>query len=117
MEKGEIKAKGVFDPVQIQKRLEKLCKKKIELVSPKIQIKETPVVEKKIVKETKEVRCSLSPICLNNLLLNILFDFILNNLPLLNNRIEVELFDFIFNCISLIETVFTEQSWPPFCFF
>ncbi|XP_021813141.1 heavy metal-associated isoprenylated plant protein 4 isoform X2 [Prunus avium] len=54
MEKGEIKAKGVFDPVQIQKRLEKLCKKKIELVSPKIQIKETPVVEKKIVKETKE---------------------------------------------------------------
>ncbi|XP_008232228.1 PREDICTED: heavy metal-associated isoprenylated plant protein 3 isoform X2 [Prunus mume] len=54
MEKGEIKAKGVFDPVQIQKRLEKLCKKKIELVSPKIQIKETPVIEKKIVKEPKE---------------------------------------------------------------
>lgn len=72
MEKGEIKAKGVFDPVQIQKRLEKLCKKKIELVSPKIQIKETPVIEKKIVKEPKEVRCSLSPICLNNILLNIL---------------------------------------------
>ncbi|KAH0980790.1 hypothetical protein GBA52_007967 [Prunus armeniaca] len=54
MEKGEIKAKGVFDPVQIQKRLEKLCKKKIELVSPKIPIKETPVIDKKIVKEPKE---------------------------------------------------------------
>jgi hypothetical protein len=51
--KGEIKVKGDFDPVKIQKRLEKLCKKKIELVSPKVQIKESTTTEKIVVKETK----------------------------------------------------------------
>lgn len=55
MEKGEIKVKGVFDPTKIQKRLEKLSKKKVELISPKPQIKESTVTEKKVVKETKEV--------------------------------------------------------------
>ncbi|XP_048447646.1 heavy metal-associated isoprenylated plant protein 4 isoform X2 [Pyrus x bretschneideri] len=54
MEKGEIKVKGVFDPTKIQKRLEKLSKKKVELISPKPQIKESTVTEKKVVKETKE---------------------------------------------------------------
>ncbi|KAM1048823.1 hypothetical protein ACFX1X_028229 [Malus domestica] len=54
MEKGEIKVKGVFDPTKIQKRLEKLSKKKVELISPKPQIKESTETEKKVVKETKE---------------------------------------------------------------
>lgn len=53
--KGEIKVKGDFDPVKIQKRLEKLCRKKIELVSPKVQIKESTTTEKIVVKETKVV--------------------------------------------------------------
>ncbi|RXH93231.1 hypothetical protein DVH24_013807, partial [Malus domestica] len=47
--------KGVFDPTKIQKRLEKLCKKKIELVSPKIQIKESTVIEKKVHKHAELV--------------------------------------------------------------
>ncbi|KAM2064833.1 hypothetical protein ACFX16_028182 [Malus domestica] len=54
MEKGEIKVKGIFDPTKIQKRLEKLSKKKVELISPKPQIKESTETEKKVVKETKE---------------------------------------------------------------
>ena len=53
--KGEIKVKGDFDPVKIQKRLEKICRKKIELVSPKVQIKESTTTEKIVVKETKVV--------------------------------------------------------------
>ncbi|PRQ56796.1 putative heavy metal-associated domain, HMA [Rosa chinensis] len=57
-DKGEIKVKGNFDPTKIQKRLQKLCKKKIELVSPKVQIKESITTEKKVVKETKEVAIS-----------------------------------------------------------
>ncbi|RXI06652.1 hypothetical protein DVH24_025788 [Malus domestica] len=64
MEKGEIKVKGVFDPTKIQKRLEKLSKKKVELISPKPQIKESTETEKKVVKETKEVNnqfCSFIP--------------------------------------------------------
>ena len=52
-EKGEIKVKGNFDAIKIQKRLEKLCKKKVELVSPKVQIKESTTTEKIVVKETK----------------------------------------------------------------
>ena len=54
-EKGELKVKGVIDPLKIQKRLEKLSKKKVELVSPKVKIKETPVKVETKVKETKEV--------------------------------------------------------------
>ncbi|EXB70672.1 hypothetical protein L484_023858 [Morus notabilis] len=54
MEKGEIKAKGSFDPIEIQKRIEKLANKKIELISPKIQIKESVQTDKKVVKETKQ---------------------------------------------------------------
>lgn len=68
-DKGEIKVKGNFDPTKIQKRLEKLCKKKIELVSPKVQIKESITTEKKVVKETKEVVLTLSHIYSSNLLL------------------------------------------------
>ena len=52
-EKGEIKVRGDFDPTKIQKRLEKLCKKKVELVSPKVQIKESTTTETIVVKETK----------------------------------------------------------------
>lgn len=58
--KGEIKVKGDFDPVKIQKRIEKLCKKKIELVSPKVQIKESTTTQKIVVKETKEVVLTLT---------------------------------------------------------
>lgn len=60
MGKGEIKVKGDFDPVKIQKRIEKLCKKKIELVSPKVQIKESTTTQKIVVKETKEVVLTLT---------------------------------------------------------
>lgn len=52
MEKGEIKAKGNFDPIKVHKRIQKLSKMKIELISPKVQVKET---EKKVIKETKQV--------------------------------------------------------------
>ncbi|PON87511.1 Heavy metal-associated domain containing protein [Trema orientale] len=55
MEKGEIKAKGSFDPIKVQKRIQKLSKKKIELISPKLQIKDTIQTEKKVTKETKQV--------------------------------------------------------------
>ncbi|KAL5560667.1 hypothetical protein UlMin_036878 [Ulmus minor] len=54
MEKGEIKVKGSFDPIVIQKRIEKFSKKKIELISPKIQIKETIEKDKKVIKEIKQ---------------------------------------------------------------
>lgn len=54
MEKSELKVKGVIDPVKIQKRIEKVSKRKVELVSPKIKAKESVTVEKKV-KETKEV--------------------------------------------------------------
>ncbi|XVF64954.1 hypothetical protein PTKIN_Ptkin09bG0208200 [Pterospermum kingtungense] len=40
MEKGEIKVKGVIDAIKIHKMIEKLTKKKVELVSPKINIAE-----------------------------------------------------------------------------
>ncbi|XP_062097630.1 heavy metal-associated isoprenylated plant protein 4 [Humulus lupulus] len=54
MEKCEIWVKGSFDPIKIQKRIQKLCKKKVELILPKVQIKETSLVEKKVIKETKQ---------------------------------------------------------------
>ncbi|PON56704.1 Heavy metal-associated domain containing protein [Parasponia andersonii] len=55
MEKDEIKAKGSFDPIKVQKRIQKLSKKKIELISPKLQIKGAIQTEKKVTKETKQV--------------------------------------------------------------
>jgi hypothetical protein len=55
VEKSDLKVKGVIDPIKIQKRIEKLIKRKVELVSPKITIKESSEVEKKEIKETKEV--------------------------------------------------------------
>ncbi|KAF4388149.1 hypothetical protein G4B88_021845 [Cannabis sativa] len=56
MEKCEIRVKGCFDPIKVQKRIQKLSKKKIELISPKVQIKETTIIEKKVTKEIKQVR-------------------------------------------------------------
>lgn len=53
-EKSELKVKGAIDPVKIQKRIEKISKRKVELISPKIKAKESVTVEKKV-KETKEV--------------------------------------------------------------
>ena len=50
--------KGVSHPIKIQKRVKKLSKRNVELVSPKIVIKESVAVEKKVIKETKEVRGS-----------------------------------------------------------
>jgi hypothetical protein len=54
-DKSELKVKGVIDPVKIQKQIEKLSKKKVELISPKPKIKEIAAVEKKVVKEIKQV--------------------------------------------------------------
>ena len=54
-DKSELKVKGVIDPVKIQKQIEKLSKKNVELISPKPKIKEIAVVEKKVVKEIKQV--------------------------------------------------------------
>lgn len=57
MEKDEIKVKGVFDPIQILKRIQKLSNKKTDLVSPKVQeikVKDTPKADKNA-KETKQV--------------------------------------------------------------
>ncbi|XP_075643541.1 heavy metal-associated isoprenylated plant protein 4 [Castanea sativa] len=54
MEKGELKVKGAIDPVKIQKQIEKISKRKVELISPKIKAKESVPVEKKV-KETKEL--------------------------------------------------------------
>ena len=51
MVKGEIKAKGSFDPIKIQKQIEKLSKKKIELISPTVPIKDNIQTEKKVIKE------------------------------------------------------------------
>lgn len=48
-EKSEIKVKGVIDVIKIHKLLEKLSKKKVELVSPLVKVTES-VTEKKEVK-------------------------------------------------------------------
>ncbi|WCJ22838.1 Heavy metal-associated isoprenylated plant protein 4 [Euphorbia peplus] len=53
-EKAEIKVRGGIDVIKIHKRIEKLSKKKVELVSPQIK-KEIVVTEKKVVKEVKKV--------------------------------------------------------------
>ncbi|KAG6628431.1 heavy metal-associated isoprenylated plant protein 4 [Carya illinoinensis] len=52
-EKGELKVKGAIDPVKMQKRIEKLSKKKVVLISPIVKAKESVTIEKKV-KETKE---------------------------------------------------------------
>lgn len=61
---GKITVKGVFDVVKMHKRIEKLSKKKVELVSPKPKIIQEVVAassEKKVVKETlKEVSIILA---------------------------------------------------------
>ncbi|XP_040993575.1 heavy metal-associated isoprenylated plant protein 4 [Juglans microcarpa x Juglans regia] len=46
-EKGEMKVKGVIDPIKMQKRIEKLSKKKVVLVSPIVKPKESVTIEKK----------------------------------------------------------------------
>jgi hypothetical protein len=52
--KGELKVRGVIDPSKIHKQIEKLSKKKVELVSPKPKIKELVEI-KKVVEEIKQV--------------------------------------------------------------
>ncbi|KAL5799115.1 hypothetical protein ACOSQ2_003935 [Xanthoceras sorbifolium] len=53
IEKSEIKVKGVFEVIKIHKLIEKVSKRKVELISP--QVKVTAATEKKVVaKETKE---------------------------------------------------------------
>ncbi|XP_065859480.1 heavy metal-associated isoprenylated plant protein 4 isoform X2 [Euphorbia lathyris] len=53
-EKAEIKVKGVIDVIKIHKKIEKMSKKKVELLSPLLK-KEIVVTEKKVVKEIKQV--------------------------------------------------------------
>lgn len=50
IEAGEIRVKGLIHAKKIQERIEKISKKKVELVSPEGKIKDTTV---KV--ETKEV--------------------------------------------------------------
>ncbi|XP_056161775.1 heavy metal-associated isoprenylated plant protein 4 isoform X2 [Syzygium oleosum] len=50
MESNEVKVKGAIDPLGIHKKIERLSKRKVELISPKIKIKEVET-EKKVVKE------------------------------------------------------------------
>ncbi|KAJ0053268.1 hypothetical protein Pint_00005 [Pistacia integerrima] len=54
-EKSEIKAKGMIDVIKIHKLIEKLSKKKVELISPQIKLeKESAGTDQKKPKETKE---------------------------------------------------------------
>ncbi|KAJ7950671.1 Heavy metal-associated isoprenylated plant protein [Quillaja saponaria] len=53
VEKGEIKVKGKLDPIKIQKLIEKKIKRNVELVSPKIKIKESTPTDTKV-KEIKQ---------------------------------------------------------------
>ncbi|XP_030550871.2 LOW QUALITY PROTEIN: heavy metal-associated isoprenylated plant protein 4 [Rhodamnia argentea] len=50
VESNEVKVKGTIDPLGIHKRIERLSKRKVELISPKIKIKEVEI-EKKVVKQ------------------------------------------------------------------
>lgn len=63
-EKGEIKVKGLIDVIQIQKLIKKFSKKKVELVSPQVKIKDNTAASataKKVTEETKQVsRSSLN---------------------------------------------------------
>lgn len=56
-EKGEIKAKGKIDPLNILKLIEKKSKKKVELISPKVKPKDITTTEQKT-KEIKDVSYS-----------------------------------------------------------
>lgn len=49
-EKSEVKIKGAIDVIKIHKLLQKLSKKKVELISPLVQVKESVTEEKKEVK-------------------------------------------------------------------
>ncbi|XP_002526528.2 heavy metal-associated isoprenylated plant protein 4 [Ricinus communis] len=53
-QKAEIKVKGVIDVIKIHKQIEKWSKKKVEMVSPEIKIKNTGATEKKLVEQTKK---------------------------------------------------------------
>lgn len=55
MEAGEIRVKGLIHAKKIQERIEKLSKKKVDLVSPQGKIKETTATEKIVKVDTKEV--------------------------------------------------------------
>lgn len=56
IEKGEIKVIGKLEPLKILKHIERKCKKKVELLSPKIKPKDTKTAPSdKKPKETKEV--------------------------------------------------------------
>ena len=52
--KSEVKVIGVIDSKKIHKKIEKLSKKKVELLKVEENFKETVIVEK-VVKETKAV--------------------------------------------------------------
>lgn len=66
LEKNEVKVKGEIDALKIHKKIERLTRRKVELVTPKIAAKTAIETEKKVVvketekkvveKETKEVR-------------------------------------------------------------
>ncbi|KAJ4727359.1 Heavy metal-associated isoprenylated plant protein [Melia azedarach] len=53
-EKSEIKVKGVIDVIKIHKLIEKLSKKKVELISPQVKLKESSTPEIKKPQEIKE---------------------------------------------------------------
>lgn len=53
-EKSEVKVVGVIDSKKIHQRIERLSKRKVELLKVEANFKHTVVVEK-VVKETKEV--------------------------------------------------------------
>lgn len=59
LEKNEVKVKGEIDAVKIHKKIERLSKRKVELISPKITVKAVDETKKVVVKETKEVRLGL----------------------------------------------------------
>lgn len=52
--KSEVKVIGVIDSKKIHQRIEKISKRKVELLKVEANYKHTVVVEK-VVKETKEV--------------------------------------------------------------
>ncbi|XP_010549380.1 PREDICTED: heavy metal-associated isoprenylated plant protein 3 [Tarenaya hassleriana] len=53
LEKNEVKVKGIMEVMKIHKQLEKWSKKKVDLVSPKPEVKK--IIEKKTVEVKKEV--------------------------------------------------------------
>uniref|UniRef100_F6I1G8 HMA domain-containing protein n=1 Tax=Vitis vinifera TaxID=29760 RepID=F6I1G8_VITVI len=55
IEAGEIRVKGLIHTKKIQERIEKLSKKKVEIVSPQAKIKDSVATEKTVKVNTKEV--------------------------------------------------------------